>query len=418
MRILTALLCASLIAEAQEEPKERDAVKNRMARGAERYKARRYDEAVHEFSKAIALDPKRVDAYVQRGHCHYQKRDYKTAIADYKATLGLQANHGGALFNAGRAYQHLKDHENALKMFDEVVKHYATWAKPYLRRGNSKRELLDFAGAVEDYGEAIRFDEKMREAYLARAGVNEDLGNYEAAVNDYTTLIKHSDWHVAFRLRARAYFFLHKRTNCDEDFKIALFLKEDDPATLTMRARVRKLAGDYPGALADSSKAIELNRKSSQPYFIRGLIHYDFRKYRRALLDMKKAIRRSVDSEPDYIWLYHCLIRMRLKQKERGQTELKEYVAQKKEQPTPWFATVVSFLTGEIGEDDFLAAAKDDTPKTTAERRCEAYFYAGTLRAAAKDKQGALDFFRKSVATRVRSFIEYESSSIEIQREG
>ena len=65
-----------------------------------------------------------------------------------------------------------------------------------------------------------------------------------------------------------------------------------------------------------------------------------------------------------------------LKQKERGQTELKEYVAQKKEKPAPWFATVVSFLTGTISEEEFLAAAKDETPKTTAERRCEAYFYA------------------------------------------
>ena len=118
------------------------------------------------------------------------------------------------------------------------------------------------------------------------------------------------------------------------------------------------------------------------------------------------------------MWLYHCLTRIRLKQKERGQTELKEYVAAKKKKPVPWFATVVKFLTGEMSEDDFLAAAKDDTPKTTAERRCEAYFYAGTLRAAAKDSKGALELFRKSVATRIRSFIEYESSSIEIQRAG
>ena len=418
MRILTVLLCASLIAEAQEEPKERDAVKNRMARGAERYKARKYDEAVHEFSRAIELDPKRVDAYVQRGHCHYQKRAYKTAIVNYKAALELQANHSSALFTAGLAYQYLKEHENALKMFDEAVKHYPIWPEAYLRRGNSRRELLDYAGAVEDYGEAIAL-KQLREAYRARALVNEDLGNYEAAVNDYTTLIElHSGPHVALRLRARAYFFLHKRAKCDEDFTNSLFLKDDDPATWTMRARVRKLAGDYPGALADCSKAIELNRKSPHPYFIRGLIHYDFKKYRKALLDLKKAIRRSGAVEPDYMWLYHCLIRMRLRQKERGQTELKDYVALKKEQPTAWFATVVKFLTGEINEDDFLSAAKDETPKTTAERRCEAFFYAGTLRMAAGNREGARDFFRKSVATQMRSFIEYESSSIEIQRGG
>ena len=414
MRILTALLCASLFSTAQEP----DAVANRMARGDERYKARKYDEAIHEYSKAIELDPKHVKAYVQRGHCHYQKRAYNDAIVDYKAALKLKPNDGGALFALGLAYQLIKDHKGALGVFDKAVELYSTWAKAYERRGQSKRELLDFAGAVEDYGIAVHYAPKLRTAYLARAAVNEDLGNYEAAVADYTTLIEQdATRHVPFRLRARAYFFLDKRTKSDQDFTNALFLKEDDPGTLTTWARMKKLAGDYPGALADCKKAVAINSKDSNPYFIRGLIHYDFKNYRKALLDLKKAIKRA-NYEPDYIWLYHALTRMRLKEKERGQTELKEYVAQKKEKPTPWFLTVVKFLTGELSEADFLAAAKDETPKTTSERRCEAYFYAGTLRAAAKDAKGALELFRKSVATRVRSFSEYESSSIEIQRDG
>jgi lipoprotein NlpI len=76
----------------------------------------------------------------------------------------------------------------------------------------------------------------------------------------------------------------------------------------------------------------------------------------------------------------------------------------------------VKFLCEEMDEKTFLTAAKDATPFKTNERRCEAFFYAGSLREMAGDEDGARQLFRKCVETNVRSFIEYQSASLRLKR--
>jgi lipoprotein NlpI len=96
--------------------------------------------------------------------------------------------------------------------------------------------------------------------------------------------------------------------------------------------------------------------------------------------------------------------------------ELKAYVAAKKEPADPWYLKIVAFLCGELDEPAFLAAATAETPKQTRERRCEACFYAGTMRLLRGDREEALRLFRECVDTQVHDYIEYETSSIELTK--
>ena len=105
----------------------------------------------------------------------------------------------------------------------------------------------------------------------------------------------------------------------------------------------------------------------------------------------------------------------RQKMPERAIKDLKEYVASKEKPLKPWYAIVVKFLCDEMGEEEFLASAKDQTPFRTAQRRCEAFFYAATLRRIAGDEEGARDLFKKCVATNVRDFIEYQSATMALR---
>jgi lipoprotein NlpI len=283
-------------------------------------------------------------------------------------------------------------------------------------RGDSKRQLLDYAGAVADYSTALQYDPGDKEAYRKRAQVNEELGSFEAAEADLTKLIEmYKNWAPAYRDRARVRAFMSKLSGSNDDFEAAIFLAPKDPANYTTRARIRKMAGDYDGAVEDCDKAVECDPDQFHGYYIRALVHYDFGNYRKARLDLLKSVKRA-PGDADYQNLYLCLIRMRQDRWDRGIKELKEHFAKKEHEPEEWYATVVRFLCKEIDEEAFLAAAKDETPKKTRERQCEAFFYAGTVRLAAGDEEGAREFFRKSVATEVRTFIEYESSVIELKR--
>lgn len=401
---MTALAIVLLVAQGAQ---------HRLDSGNAAFNDKKWDVAIREFTYAIELDEDCLEAYLKRGHAHYYMRDYKAAIGDYKAVVKLDESHGGALYAIGLAHQILKEHKEAVAAFTECLKYHAQHVYSYVKRGESRRQLLDFAGAVEDFGIAVDMNPNLREGYERRAMVNEDLGQYEAAAADYTTLIKLGAKASDYRNRARAYFFLDKRAAADEDFKNAIFLDEKDTENYIVRARIRKLAGNYEGALADCDVAADLDKRNARPFLIRGLIQYDFGHFRKARIDLYKATKRAKGVfEPDYIMLYQCLVRLRRNQAEKGRAELAAYFASKKKKASRWYAEVVKFLTGKIGEKEFLEAAESSVPKTTAEQRCEAYFYAGTVRLANKDDEGAHALFKKCVETNVRSFIEYESATI------
>lgn len=75
--------------------------------------------------------------------------------------------------------------------------------------------------------------------------------------------------------------------------------------------------------------------------------------------------------------------------------------------PNDWPSKIGLFLTGQLAEPEFLAAAKNGEPKKEAGRFCEAYFYAGSKHLFAGDKSTALDYFQKSIATDQKSYTEY-----------
>jgi tetratricopeptide (TPR) repeat protein len=59
-------------------------------RGWAFFNAGRPDEAIQDFSRAIAMDPKLDDAYYGRGRCWLVKRDPERALADAKEALKLR----------------------------------------------------------------------------------------------------------------------------------------------------------------------------------------------------------------------------------------------------------------------------------------------------------------------------------------
>lgn len=59
-------------------------------RGWANYHSARYEEAIRDFSRAIAMDSKLDDAYYGRGRCWLDKRDAERAMSDAKVALKLR----------------------------------------------------------------------------------------------------------------------------------------------------------------------------------------------------------------------------------------------------------------------------------------------------------------------------------------
>jgi tetratricopeptide (TPR) repeat protein len=59
--------------------------------------------------------------------------------------------------------------------------------------------------------------------------------------------------------------------------------------------------GDYRGAIADCSKAIELNPNNSMAYYLCGLFKFNLKEYKNAIIDFNGAIRIDSSSSDAYI---------------------------------------------------------------------------------------------------------------------
>ena len=85
-----------------------------------------YAEALADYSRAIKLDSKFVDAYFRRSSINawnlpIEKRDYANAAADLKKILEFAPHDFSARFNRAVCYEQLRRYDDAIRDYSEAV---------------------------------------------------------------------------------------------------------------------------------------------------------------------------------------------------------------------------------------------------------------------------------------------------------
>lgn len=81
----------------------------------------RYQEALEEFRKVVAIDPGRVKAYNGMGICYDNLQDYGRAVAAYQSALKMDPNLGEVYNNLGYSYMLQGKTEDSVKAFEKAV---------------------------------------------------------------------------------------------------------------------------------------------------------------------------------------------------------------------------------------------------------------------------------------------------------
>jgi tetratricopeptide (TPR) repeat protein len=170
-------------------------------------------------------------------------------------------------------------------------------------------------------------------------------------------------------------------------------------------------SGNFDAAIADDTRALEINPKNADAYANRALarqIHGDFSG---ALADYDKVIELNPDDSASARLHRQTLLR-RLG---RPPGDFSTTVAGWK---GGWIKTIGLFVADQLDEQALLAAAEKKDAVPALSRQCEAFYYIGIKRLFNGDKAGARDFFQKSVATGVREYTEYQFAAAELARLG
>ena len=79
------------------------------------------DRAIADYTEAIRLDPKQVNAYNGRGNIYRDKGDMDRALAEYAKAIQLDPNNAHAYANRGLAYEKLADFTRARSDFNTAL---------------------------------------------------------------------------------------------------------------------------------------------------------------------------------------------------------------------------------------------------------------------------------------------------------
>lgn len=268
------------------------------------------DSALVYFNRTLALEPKGVEAYVDRGIVYDKLGKADSAMADLNKAIELAPEYGKAYFNRGLAYARRGDYDRAIvdynKAFDLnrlMKKFFNTYRNMfnsmeglennnaidcslttftigvYLERGDAFQNKGDYGRALADFNSALKLDSKCLETYLHRGSTYGEMGDYERALADLNKAVE-----------LNAYF----------------------GRTYALRGSVYFNKGDCDQAIKDCNKAIELKPKDANAYYTKALACEKIGRVKEAV----EAIKYSIQYAPSQDTV--LIKRVKLKMSELG----------------------------------------------------------------------------------------------------
>jgi predicted O-linked N-acetylglucosamine transferase (SPINDLY family) len=126
-----------------------------VAQGRQAQRARRYDEALACFTRALALDPVHLEALGNRGSILGAMGRFAEALDDYEAALRFLPDHAMLLFNRANALSRLGRLNEALESYDRAVRADPKIPEIWNNRGNILRDLKQPDEAIKSYDWAL-----------------------------------------------------------------------------------------------------------------------------------------------------------------------------------------------------------------------------------------------------------------------
>ncbi|MFF5205063.1 tetratricopeptide repeat protein [Streptosporangium sp. NPDC000396] len=222
--------------------------------------------ALPDLDAAIAADPGYPDYYIDRGNLLHRLGRVEEAVADYETAM-----------RAGLPFP-----------------------EPYYNRAETRFETGDYEGALADLGYVLELDPTFVDAYANRAGIWAALGDDVKARADALRGLE-MDPGNAYLLSAlgQAETTAGRHAEARRAFDAALDVAPGSAKTWASRAVLAYETGDLEGAVADLTRAVELE-ESAAFLFNRAIAFRDLGRAETARSDLVRAA--ELDPGDEEIW--------------------------------------------------------------------------------------------------------------------
>ncbi len=318
----------------------------------------------------------------------YDQGDYAGAMREWR--FGAEKGNTYSMYRVGSLHELGKgvkqDYTKAYRWFRKAAD--GDFAFAMVRLGTAYREAI---GVNQDYEEAMRWFRKAADKKLK--GANLSIGylyrNGQGVEQSYVEAMRHFRIDADAGLTSAMYLV---GTFYDQGLGVKQSFVEARHWFKAAAAKGHALATDQLGVLCFNG--------------LGGPRDLDA-----ALRDFKFANQSGPGAYTTMrIWL--CL--RALDRDAKATAYVAAYLSKQKVEE--WPRSILGFMAGDVTEKELFSKADAEKSEDHTARMCEAYYYAGFAKLFADDRESAISYFEKCIATGQSDYIEYKSAIAELQR--
>lgn len=213
-------------------------------------------------------------------------------------------------FMRGEALLEAGAWDSAIEEYESLVKLNPTWAEARQKLGYSYFKKGDYQKAIASFTEAIGLDTGDFLSYAYRGTAHYKTHKYQQGVHDLTTAISiNPEFALSYYFLGSLYLAWGRHEEALTQFD--KFCELGAPfrprhVVYSKRGKAHLWSGDYPGAIADFTKALKLRGDHASAYYHRGLAYSKADSTDQALSDYSRALKIS----PQYAQAYYDRAKM------------------------------------------------------------------------------------------------------------
>jgi tetratricopeptide (TPR) repeat protein len=264
-----------------------------LTRGETFYGKHENDRAIKDFTRVIELDPNNTRAYKGRGAAYLNTGQPDSAIADYSRAIELDPDNGENYYRRGLAYNNKSDLARAIENYEQAFK----------LAPDNKLIKDDLKNARE---EGVR----KSMTYGIEAMMASHQGEYDVAIAAYTKVIElKSEGYGAgagganyYVNRGDAFYGKGDRDSAIADYTRAIDIDPGNTRAYYSRGSAFLGKGEHALAIADGTQAIGLKADYAEAYALRGTAYTSKGDDDLAIADLTKAVDIKTDYAQAYSW--------------------------------------------------------------------------------------------------------------------
>jgi tetratricopeptide (TPR) repeat protein len=161
-----------------------------LNRGEDLLRESRYEEAIKELDRALAINKDLAEGYFYRGTAYALLGDYELAIEDFDRAIKMELNKTSVYMNRGVAFAEKGDHDLAIVDFTAALRIRPDDPEALYNRGLAYAHQGNFEQAIADFTAALRIKPDFPEALYDRGIMYAQLGYYDRAIADWEAVLR------------------------------------------------------------------------------------------------------------------------------------------------------------------------------------------------------------------------------------